>query len=188
MNAQFPLEDWRHWFLLHHDDMPRRSSGKATSDQSSQSSLTKVRHVSTLLTYKISSGYFTPSAPSESPALSPLDLLPRSDHPFDKIAQTPLSTTASTTQRVISSGSDTTIDPKPLLAISQVTGKRRKRELIRTCKRPSSPLRVRLQQSQAVLPVETTSSCRRSRRHFPETSILYYASVTLPFQDTMTCR
>lgn len=63
--------------------------------------------------YKISGGYLTPSAPSESPFGSPF-FDPRSDQPFDKIAHTPLFITASTTQRVISSGSDTTIEPNPL--------------------------------------------------------------------------
>lgn len=66
--------------------------------------------------YKISGGYLTPSAPCESPFGSPL-FDPRSDQPFDKIAYTPLFTTASTTQRVISSGSDTTIEPNPLDSI-----------------------------------------------------------------------
>lgn len=65
-------------------------------------------------THKIESGYLTPSAPSESPLSSPLAFEPRSLHPFDRMAYTPDSTTASTTQRVISSGSETTIEPNPL--------------------------------------------------------------------------
>ena len=65
---------------------------------------------------KISSGYLTPSAPSFLPSSSSSSFLdPRSDHPFDKMAHTPASVTASTTHRVISSGSDTTIEPKPLV-------------------------------------------------------------------------
>lgn len=68
------------------------------------------------IAYKILGGYLTPSAPCESPLGSPL-FDPRSDQPFDKIAYTPLFTTASTTQRVISSGSDTTIEPNPLESI-----------------------------------------------------------------------
>ena len=37
-----------------------------------------------------------------------------SDHPFERIARTPLLTTASITQRVIALGSETTMLPKPM--------------------------------------------------------------------------